>query len=603
MKRAIFLCAALTASAALAQSYSYLDYRMLNSDQDPFHYLYNDEAFTPVGLDAGEAATTAAFGAWDGVPCASIGFQYDGRTSANAQIANPEDAFDSFSVSTTFISDAGDPYYNYALAGGVAYMTDVPLSYSGVVYQCDIYVNDVQDPNSAAFPKWSTDDPTPSDSLDLQTFLTHEVGHCMGLDHSLSGTTDVMRPDLGFGVELRTLSDHDVGQLCNYYPVDGGMGSPCPTGQCGSGFNCVSAPRPDGGSYPPTCTQACDPDAGTSSCPAPYLCKPSAAAGGSGACFPPDTTEVQIGQACPNGYSDCGGTGNAVCLSGSYPSGVDEWPDGYCSQDCTNDPCPAESTCTVFPDGNHVCLKDCRIGSGDCRSGSDAGYVCTNLVVDDAGTSADVCIGQCSQDIDCPTGFSCRRCDGMCIPNQNSTAQIGDPCTDTSQCGKGETCIAINGSTTGVCSQSCATVCGACPSGTTCHPIGGSGDLYCLRDCVTGTCPSGDQCEQLSTGNGCVPGCQSNSECLVGDVCSGGECVTPAPDAGCTPCSVDAGVPPPSDGGSGGGGGGGGGSSGGAFGCQSAPGGSPWAAFAWFFGLAFLLKSAASRRRQRVPER
>src|SRR4051794_5155952 len=106
--KALLVFALLAASTAAAQPYEYLDYRMLNSAQDPFRYWYNDVAAVPtaVGVDGGLAATKSAFNAWKNVGCSSLGFQFAGRVSANTQITNPEDAFDTFNVSTSFISDA-----------------------------------------------------------------------------------------------------------------------------------------------------------------------------------------------------------------------------------------------------------------------------------------------------------------------------------------------------------------------------------------------------------------------------------------------------------------------------------------------------------------
>jgi Matrixin len=66
-----------------------------------------------------------------------------------------------------------------------------------------------------------TDDPISLDGsggVDLASVLTHEVGHFLGLAHSLDDTA-TMRPGYMMGDEpLTTLSQDDVDGICNIYP-------------------------------------------------------------------------------------------------------------------------------------------------------------------------------------------------------------------------------------------------------------------------------------------------------------------------------------------------------------------------------------------------
>jgi MYXO-CTERM domain-containing protein len=84
----------------------------------------------------------------------------------------------------------------------------------------------------------------------------------------------------------------------------------------------------------------------------------------------------------------------------------------------------------------------------------------------------------------------------------------------------------------------------------------------------------GLRCADTAAGKGCLPACQGDTDCPVGQGCRLGECYTPGEDAGCgalcTP--VDAGVPivvTPRDAGTGGGGRGG-------CGCAADGGSAPW---------------------------
>lgn len=564
------VCAFLLAAVAAAQTYNYLDYRMINNAQDPFPYWVNDVQRGGLSKSQVEGATQAAFQSWDDVSCASTAFIYKGDVSSNPAIIDGEDPSDTYNVSTTLVSSASDGLYDYALGGGVAISGSVALTYAGTLYQCDIYLNNVPtvndaDPNASFIPNWTTGTPTAADALDVQTFVAHEVGHCQGLGHTPNPeATDIMRPDLTFGVQIHTPSAADQGALCYAYPVDGRQGSPCPPASCNTGLACVTTQRADGGTFPPICAQGCTPGDVNSTCPLPYGCAPSSQVPGyTGACVPFDGNQTQVGKACGD-QVDCGSALGVCENAGTFPSGADAWPGGYCVQDCLNNSCPAESACTSFTDGSKLCLKTCRVGSGDCRDG----YVCTQT----NAAASPICVAQCHGNSDCATGYQCRTCDGVCLAVQNPNATIGTACTQDAQCGFGETCF-LNGASTGVCTQSCATSCGACPGGTTCHPAGTNGDLICLRDCTPGSCGAGEQCADTSTGKGCLPGCTSNAQCPVGDVCNAGECVVASvPDAGCGGCTVDAGTPPlKSDAGTGPGP-----SSDGAFGCEAAPGSASW---------------------------
>jgi hypothetical protein len=235
------------------------------------------------------------------------------------------------------------------------------------------------------------------------------------------------------------------------------------------------------------------------------------------------------------------------------------WVDGYCTQRCQNgDPgCPAGSTCVQLDIGPY-CAQTCRIGLADCR----AQYTCA--AIDAIGTSG-VCIPRCYSDQDCanPTTTTCRTCDGLCVNRQNISGQIGDVCTDDSTCGAGQNCrITAGTSTLKQCTQQCARGCAQCPNGTTCTP-GFQGELFCLKDCTgPGTCPIGLRCADTPVGKACMPQCNSDTECPVGQSCYMGECYTPQEDASCgTLCNkMDAGRPiiiPPKDGGVGTGGTGG----------------------------------------------
>jgi MYXO-CTERM domain-containing protein len=101
------------------------------------------------------------------------------------------------------------PYPNSTDAFALTTVTFDPSS--GRIYDADIEVN------SADF-----DIAVDSDTYDLQSILTHEVGHFLGMAHAASADmTSTMRQRwAGTGMDLRTLSDDDTAGICDAYPPE-----------------------------------------------------------------------------------------------------------------------------------------------------------------------------------------------------------------------------------------------------------------------------------------------------------------------------------------------------------------------------------------------
>lgn len=533
MRAHVGLLVALFATAAAAQDFPNLGFKMLNTEANRFEFWIDDRpgmrpaSLSPVSLV--EAAAKGAAQGWDDIACASTAFSYKNPPRTEASVGSTVDAFN---VVAIWVRSANDPAYDTALAGGVAAAASVPMRYAGVLSTCDIFINAVD-------YNWSVASPTPPNHMDLQSALAHEFGHCQGLGDVYQDPNAVMFVYLGMASSRRTPNAHDVQHLCGWSPKTGKVGSPCTVGQgCGSSsLTCIAAGDTQGGSTYPVCSTGCD---ATRPCEAPYVCTPSTAIPGQSAiCLPPGNLVTDVGQACTS-PSDCG-TAASVCLqegSVTQPSGSTMWEGGYCTQQCgTGHPeCPAGSACRNER-GVDQCFQTCRIGTGDCREG----YAC------DPGFdgAASVCIPRCGSDADCGSGSVCRTCDGTCLPNGAPGVSIGDTCGSDVDCGTGQHCAQL-GNGTGVCAQRCETACTTCPTGSTCHQV--AGERLCLRDCDnSGQCASGLQCAALEAGSSCFPACASDLDCPVGNVCDqAGQCIDPnPPDAGCGAlCGHDGGRPP-----------------------------------------------------------
>ncbi|WP_147443549.1 MYXO-CTERM sorting domain-containing protein [Corallococcus sicarius] len=573
------LALAATAAAQGPSDYQYLDHWVLNNSQDPFEYYLDARNGRPGDNDLALVETTvqAAFKAWQDVNCAWPAFTYKGR-STTAPIADVKDRLDRFNVAAIWVTDAADPVYAEVLNHGNSVSQAVPLTNGGYVYQCDIFLNAVNN-------RFTTATPTPAGFYDLQTAVMREIGHCLGLGKTGDSTWEsimyyVQEP----GVQRRTPSAYDRGALCQRYPQAGAVGSPCDTTACGNGLTCATTQNTTSGKTVKVCTKAC-PDGVPGACPAPYQCRASTAVSGSQfACLPaPVGEDTKVGSPCASA-SECGAA-NSRCLSeADQTTGFPPWKGGYCTESCTaNADCPLGSACATVGSLGKRCLDTCRPGTGDCRSG----YSCTTL------PEGNVCVADCASNAQCGTSYACRTCDHACVTQQAGTRTVGEPCTQTSECGTNQECLKLNGNPQGVCAESCSVSTCTCAPGNTCRSAGAGGQRFCFRDCEDGTCSSPLQCVPFEQGNACLASCRNNQDCPNGLACdSAGKCYDPfaKTDGGTCALCNDGGTlppPPPTDGGSGG-------PSDGPDGCGCQ--GAPASAAAFLAGLGLLLLATRRRR-------
>lgn len=82
---------------------------------------------------------------------------------------------------------------------------------TGEIYDADLEIN-------SAYVQLTTDDP-PKAMDDLQSIITHEVGHFIGIDHS-DVADAVMYYQYQSGTLNRKLTDDDIAAVCEAYPPD-----------------------------------------------------------------------------------------------------------------------------------------------------------------------------------------------------------------------------------------------------------------------------------------------------------------------------------------------------------------------------------------------
>ena len=336
-------------------------------------------------------------------------------------------------------------------------------------------------------------------------------------------------PSCNDGVKNQDETDVDCGGNC----------SPCSSGPtCSAGDGCKVGCDP------------VDPDCG----------------GGTG-------STCDVGDGCKPGCDpidpDCGsGTCSEgdVCLAGCDP--VDP--------DCGNGSCSADDICMV---GCDPVDPDCGSSNSTCMPGDGcAGGQCVPPDPDCDGATCsedDICLagcdpvdpdclgGSCEENSDCLSGFCYQghcmeaSCEDGIINNGESDVDCGGP--NCQLCYADPTCAEGDG-----CKVGCAPVdpdCGGddqstCSPGDGCKP----GCAPVDPDCGEGSCSGGDVClagcapvdpdchnASCSSGDVCMIGCNpvdpdcgsSNSTCMAGDGCAGGQCVPPDTDCDGASCSED----------------------------------------------------------------
>ncbi len=130
------------------------------------------------------------------VDCAKVGYNTDGAPNQHAII---------------FRDDVW-PYPNDR-ANTLGLTTVTFDAHSGEIYDADTEIN-------GTVPL-TVGDPVSSDSYDLASIVTHEMGHFLGLAHSADSAATMYAQYTPGSTSMRALSGDDVAGLCSIYPPDG----------------------------------------------------------------------------------------------------------------------------------------------------------------------------------------------------------------------------------------------------------------------------------------------------------------------------------------------------------------------------------------------
>lgn len=314
--------------------------------------------------DADISAVYQALAAWSTQPCSTFNF-VDGGLRAS----DPGGNF------VRFVHQAGQwggP------SGAIAYTAR--LSTAGVITSADIFVDDFS-------LEWSTKGDL--QAFDLQSVLTHELGHALGLNHSANPTTTMYFAGQRGNTFFRSLSDDDIAGLCYLYPAS--------TTPCGGTADCPMLDSP-----------------GNTANREATICT-------SGACVIGD--RPYGGDCWDNG--NCGDAGN-TCVRYNNTTSIDP---GICTRTCT---CPAGDECADAPGGGTRCAPKataCGSGCDDlpnhlCAPNVDGELRCVQVCLLDAHCTEQT--GDfCFDPVDAGSAGVCRVRGGLAN---------GAPCTKPSDC-------------------------------------------------------------------------------------------------------------------------------------------------------------------------
>ncbi len=238
------------------------------------------------------------------------------------------------------------------------------------------------------------------DQTDLLSIATHEVGHLLGLGHSLNAEATMFSHFVG-GTSLRTLHDVDIDGVCSLYTAECGCTA---DDHCGPNEICDN-----GDCIVPPCTSDDD-------CDDDEICE-------EGRCLiPPCTSDSQCdhGQACVDG--DCQ---LPPCASDDDCDEIFTCQSGRCLTTCPacrrcthHDDCGADGYCHAFEHGGR-CLISCGLDES-CPGDS----VCA--VIEEGAAELPFCIAPTAQDHDhCPQNYDCIHFEGP-----DPCPGLGDNCSE-----------------------------------------------------------------------------------------------------------------------------------------------------------------------------
>lgn len=170
-----------------------------------------------ISADAAEASVRRALEAWltadcgDGSPAITV--EVGSRVSCNAA----EYFTEHHNANIIMFRDEQWPYPGGEDALGITRLHFDGERAPGELWDADIELNAVTEPLAVGALR--------SNQVDLDSLITHELGHLFGLGHSLERGATMLAGYVRGSTELRSLSPDDVAGICAIYPPGRALGS------------------------------------------------------------------------------------------------------------------------------------------------------------------------------------------------------------------------------------------------------------------------------------------------------------------------------------------------------------------------------------------
>ena len=181
-------------------------------------YDLQQDASKQVPYDVADSMFAGAFAKWTSIACpgppaasGSSRVSIDARDLGPVQCNQVQYNQDQGNQHVIIFHDDVWPHDDASNTLGLTTITYDPDS--GEIYDADMEIN-------ATVPL-SLGDPVPADGYDLESIITHESGHFLGMAHSGDGYATMYAVYVHGTTTMRTLRDDDRAGLCSIYPPGG----------------------------------------------------------------------------------------------------------------------------------------------------------------------------------------------------------------------------------------------------------------------------------------------------------------------------------------------------------------------------------------------